>query len=555
MIRAVSQRPHRNHNLRLPSMTIQVRQLLPAFFLAGTCVGAVDSSNLAILEKQAKPNVVFVLADDMGYGDLACYGNPIVHSPNIDLLARQGIRFTQAYAPSPVCSPSRAGLLTGRTPVRLGVTDAIGDAGSKWNNGRRLSPPANPKSLALDEITLAEAFHKAGYATASIGKWHLGGKGHLPEDQGFDINFSGTSLGSQKSMFGPDYGIGLPPAPTGEHLAERLQHEAENFIHQNRDRPFFLYLSHYSVHRPIGARPETVSHYPEKGPPPWGLLPEYAAMIEELDATIGRLMTFLSEQGLAENTVVVFTSDNGAVKWWGSNGGLRGTKGVIYEGGIRVPLIIRQPGSAAGERLIDTPVHGCDLFPTLLDLAGICLPTGRAFDGLSLQPILRGEPGFPTDRPMLWHFPHYNMHGSTPATAMRLGKYKLIRFYETGHEELYDLSVDPAETVDLSETQPELLHQLGMRMAASLEEAGAIMPQINAGFPFTDPVLKELQPFESTRTKPSLMASPTDSSTQPAEGPIPVEPMRTLVEPSSGPRIKIGSVPLKNSAKRGLPFM
>ena len=186
MIRTVSQRPHRNHNLRLPSMTIrfQVRQLLPAFFLAGTCVGAVDSSNLAILQKQAKPNVVFVLADDMGYGDLACYGNPIVHSPNIDLLARQGIRFTQAYAPSPVCSPSRAGLLTGRTPVRLGVTDAIGDAGRKWNNGRRLSPPANPKSLALDEITLAEAFHKAGYATASIGnitgRWPARGRCSSP---------------------------------------------------------------------------------------------------------------------------------------------------------------------------------------------------------------------------------------------------------------------------------------------------------------------------------------------------------------------------------------
>lgn len=496
----------------------RVQRLVPVICLAGTCAGAVSAPAPAMPDKMPKPNVVFVLADDLGYGDLACYGNPIVHSPNIDLLARQGIRFSQAYAPSPVCSPSRASLLTGRMPARLEVTDALGDAGNKWNSGRRLNPPANPKSLALDEITLAEKFREAGYATASIGKWHLGGAGHLPENQGFDVNFSGNSLGSQKSMFGPDYGIGLTPAPPGEHLAERLEQEAEKFIRENRDRPFFLYLSHYSVHRPIGARPETVSHYPGKGPPPWGLLPEYAAMIEELDSTVGRLMSFLSEQGLTENTVVVFTSDNGAVKWWGSNGGLRGTKGTIYEGGIRVPLIIRLPDIAAAGQLSDTPVHGCDLFPTLLDIAGIPLPANRVFDGLSLRPVMHGETGFPTERPMLWHFPHYNMHGSTPATAMRLGQYKLIRFYETGREELYDLSIDPEETVDISESQPELLRQLGTRMVELLAETGAIMPQINAEYRFTEPELKELQPFESTRTKPGLMANPTSQLVPHAEG-------------------------------------
>lgn len=447
-------------------------------------------------------NVVVVLIDDLGYGDLGCYGNPQVRTPFVDRLAREGTRFTQAYAPSPVCSPSRAALLTGRWPARLGLTDAIGNAGDRWQRGRRLTPPAAPSRLPYAEVTLAEAFRAAGYATGSIGKWHLGGEGSLPGDHGFDVNFSGNNIGSQKTMFGPDYGIGLPPAPVGEHLAERVQAEAEGFMRAHRDRPFFLYLGHYSVHRPVGARPETIARYPAKGPPPWGVIPEYAAMIEEMDATVGRLLDFLEREGLAQRTLVVFTSDNGAVRWWGSNGPLRGTKGTIYEAGIRVPLIVRQPDGKGAGRVEAAPVHGCDLFPTLLDLAGVPLPSEVELDGVSLRPLLLGEGEALGDRPMLWHFPHYNMHGATPATALRVGPLKLIRFYETGREELYDLERDPGETTDLAGARPEQLREMGRHLAAQLDASRAKMPVVNPAYTFSEPEVKELRPFESTRTRP-----------------------------------------------------
>jgi arylsulfatase A len=465
--------------------------------LACTVIAALPPAPVA-----AHTNIIIVLIDDLGYGDLACYGNPFVRTPNIDQLAKEGVRFTSAYSPAPVCSPSRAGIMTGRWPVRTGVTDAIGDAGTKWNTGRRLTPPGNSGQLALAEITVAELFHAAGFTTASIGKWHLGGPGFLPEAQGFEVNFSGSAEGSQKSMFGPDYGIGLPPAPSGEHLAERVEAEAEAFMRRNRDRPFFVYLSHYSVHRPVAARPATVSHYPSKGLAPWGLVPEYAAMIEEMDATIGRLMTFLREENLDQNTVVLFTSDNGAVKRWGSNGPLRGTKGTIFEGGIRVPMILRLPGGIGAGRELDVPVSGCDLLPTLLDLAGIEAPRDLQLDGQSLAPLVHGNAAFPMKRELLWHFPHYNMHGSTPSSALRFGRFKLIRFYETGRDELYDLQLDPGESRDLSAINPEITQLLGMRLTGLLLAGGARMPQANRTYKDVEPDLPELHPFESTRTVP-----------------------------------------------------
>lgn len=464
-------------------------------------IGAIASPS-AMAAEPAPLNVVLIVIDDLGYGDLACYGNPHVRTPHIDRLAREGTRFTAAYAPAPVCSPSRAGILTGRWPVRSGITDAIGEAGNKWNEGRKLVPPANAPHLALEETTLAEMFRRGGYATASIGKWHLGGPGFLPTDQGFDVNFSGNMLGSQKSMFGPDYGIGLPPAQAGEHLTERIQHEAERFITVQRDRPFFLLLSHYAVHRPVGARPGTVAHYPPKGPAPWGLVPEYAAMIEETDASVGRLMSFLRERGLDRRTAVVFTSDNGAVKWWGSNGPLRGTKGVVYEAGIRVPLIVRLPDGTGAGRVSGLPVHGCDLFPTLLDLAGLPAPAQLRLDGQSLLPLLRGSGSLPAERAFFWHFPHYNMHGSVPASAVRVGDLKLIAFYETGRHELYDLRADPGETRDLSNSRPETLHTLKTRLAALRAETGARLPTPNAAYAGIEPELRELRAFESTRTVP-----------------------------------------------------
>ena len=446
------------------------------------------------------PGFIIILADDLGWGDLGCQGNPHVRTPHLDALAREGVRFTQAYAPSPVCSASRAALLTGQWPARLGITDAIGDAGDRWNRGRRLRTPPNPGALDLATVTLAETLRPAGFATASIGKWHLGGKGSLAEDHGFEVNYYGNNLGSPKTMFGPDHGLGLAPTPPGEYLTDRLQDEAERWLAAQGERPFLLLLSHFAVHRPLGAKEETIRRQPARGPAPWGLLPEYAAMIEDLDATVGRLRAFLAARGLDRRTTVVFTSDNGAVKWWGSNGGLRETKGTLYEGGIRVPLIVRQPGGASRGRVLDVPVHGIDLFPTLLDLAGA--GPGPAVDGRSLATLLRGGRGPAADRPLFWHFPHDNMHGARPAGAVRAGDLKLLEFLEDGRRELYDLQADPGETTDLSTRRPADVRRLADLLAAHRREVGARMPEPNPAFDGTEPEVVPLRPFESTRTVP-----------------------------------------------------
>ena len=484
---------------------VSLTRMMPRLLLLVTaCLAGIGSAPAAALTAApAVPvNFVFFLIDDLGWGDLACYGNPHVRTPHIDQLAREGVRFTDAYAAAPVCSPARAGLFTGRWPARVGVTDAVGEAGIKWNGGRKTIPPANASQLALAEITLAESLRTSGYATASIGKWHLGGEGFLAQDQGFDVNFSGNRLGSHKSMFGPDYGIGLSAVSSKEYLTDRLQREAEAFITRHRERPFFVVVSHYAVHRPVDAKPETVARQPAKGPPPWGLVPEYAAMIEDTDASIGRMRDFLRDQGLEQNTVIVFTSDNGAVRFWGSNGGLRGTKGTLYDAGIRVPLIIRLPDGTGAGRVSTVPVHGCDLFPTLLDLAGVTPPAVLQLDGASLVPVLRGAGGFPAERPLFWHYPHYNMHGATPASALRVGDLKLLEFFEDGRRELYDLRVDPAEKKDLAVSRPEVVARLAARLAEFRQNTRALLPKPNPAYAGVEPELPELRPFESTRTLP-----------------------------------------------------
>jgi arylsulfatase A-like enzyme len=449
-----------------------------------------------------RPNLIIVLLDDLGYGDLACYGNPQVTSPHIDQLATEGIRFTQAYAAGPVCSPGRAGLMTGRWPARSGITDAIGAAVAQWNDNRRLLPPANARRLALEEITLAEVLRDQGYATGNVGKWHLGAEGFLPLDQGFDFNFSGNQIGSHKSMFGPDYGINLGPVEAGEYLTDRLQAEAEAFIQRSRDQPFFLLLSHFAVHRPVGAKAETIARQPPRSTDPvWGLVPEYAAMIEDVDTSIGRLRQFLAEEGLAENTVIVLTSDNGGVRFWSSNGGLRGTKGTVYEAGLRVPLIALLPGMTGAGRIEASPVHAVDLWPTLLALAQGAPPADLVLDGLNLLPRLTAGSELPS-RDFFWHFPHYNMHGSTPASALRSGDYKLIEWHETGQIELYDLGTDASESHDLAAARPELKQALLARLHHWQRTTGAQLPRPNPDYPGTEPDLPELSPFISTRLLP-----------------------------------------------------
>jgi len=476
--------------------------LVPLLLLSA-CTDAPPGADPA----QERPNILLVLVDDLGYGDLGCYGNPNVRTPHIDQLAREGALFTDAYAASPVCSPSRAGLLTGRFTATIGLTNAIGPASERWAKGRKLTEPDNAPHLPFTETTVAELLRAAGYATASIGKWHLGNTGSLPQDHGFDVNFSGNNIGSQRSMFGPDYGIRLGPVPEGEYLTDRLQAEAEAFIRSHRDQPFFVYLSHYAVHRPIGAKAETIAHYPEHTTGPFGLLPEYAAMIEDVDTAFGRMRSFLVEEGLTDNTIIILTSDNGAVRQWGSNGNLRGAKGLVYEGGIRVPLIIWRPGLSDAGRVITDPMHAADLLPTILDLAGLGQAIPGNLDGASLAPLLDGPAVSLPERPLLWHFPHYNMHGSRPATALRQGDFKLIHFYETDSQELYDLRQDPGETRDLAPEQPGQLAAMVEALEAGLARTGALHPLTNPEYSGKEPETFTLLPFESTRTAPG--ADPT----------------------------------------------
>jgi arylsulfatase A-like enzyme len=427
-----------------------------------------------------KTNFVLILADDLGWRDLACYGNPNVATPNIDRLAREGARFTQAYAACPVCSPTRASILTGRYPVRTGVTD--------WIPGRPSDPrgpivtPVTASQLKLDEVTIAESLKPAGYRSASIGKWHLGGAGFAPTDQGFDLNVGGNASGSPppgpKPYFGPFELPNLKAAP-GEFLPEKLTQAATGFIEQNRSNPFFLYLAHYSVHIPLGARDADIARHKGAGE---RYDPVYAAMIEALDESVGAVTRAIDSAGIADRTMVLFFSDNGGLCFEGKshhrvtdNSPLRAGKGHVYEGGIREPLIIRYRGVARPGSVIETPVISVDFLPTFRDAGG--LAPARA-DGVSLMPLLRG--GTLAPRPLYWHYPHYSNQGGEPASAIREGDWKLIEFLADRRRELYNLRNDPGEESNLVEKQAHIAGRLYARLDAWRRETGAIMPRKNA---------------------------------------------------------------------------
>ncbi len=447
----------------------------------------------AVLHAQSRatrPNIVFILTDDLGWRDLACYGNEHHSTPNLDRLASEGVRFTQAYAAAPVCSPARAGILTGRWPVRTGITD--------WIPGRPSPPrgplitPATARHLRLEETTLAEALRQAGYRTAGIGKWHLGGQGFLPGDQGFDVNIAGTESGSPPRSPRPHFGpFELPglKAAEGESLTGRLAGEAVRFIEQNRQNPFFLLLSHFTVHIPLGAPQELVERHRARSGGRYH--PVYAAMVETLDQSVGRVLEALERTGLARNTIVAFFSDNGGLCFEGSskervtsNAPLRAGKGHLYEGGIRVPFLLRYPGAARVGSSIDSPVAGVDLFPTLCEAAGV---RARNVDGVSLLPLLRGRTLRP--RQLFWHYPHYSNQGGEPSSAIRDGDWKLIEFYHGGRRELYNLRNDPGEARNLAGAQPAVAKKLSLALHQWLRQTGAAMPRPN---PDADPAWKGL---------------------------------------------------------------
>lgn len=436
-------------------------------------------------DRKRRPNVVLILADDLGWRDLACYGNPHFSTPNIDRLASEGARFTQAYAAAPVCSPTRASIMTGRYPARLGLTNWI--PGRPWPERGPLITPPVPRQLALEEITLAELLRPLGYRSANIGKWHLGGPGFLPAEQGFDVNVAGTESGSPprspRPYFGPFELPGLK-AGEGEFLTGKLTDAALSFVEQNRGNPFLLVLSHFAVHIPLGAPPELVGKHRARAAGQYH--PVYAAMVETFDESVGRLMAALERHGLADNTLVILTSDNGGLRFEGKsteqvtdNSPLRAGKGHLYEGGIRVPLIVRYPGAARAGTTVDTPVASIDLFPTIAEAAGLRV---RDADGVSLMPLLAGKGLRP--RPLFWHYPHYSNQGGEPSSAIRDGDWKLIEFYAGGRRELYNLRNDIAERRNLVQQQPAVARKLSLALHQWLRQTGARLPEPN---PKADP--------------------------------------------------------------------
>jgi len=444
--------------------------------------------------EETPPNFVVVLIDDLGWKDLGCYGATYYETPHIDQLAADGIRFTDAYAAAAVCSPTRAALLTGRYPARIGITDWMRmapagtrtdlkdpPAGAFENVGEGMLTPRNPYRMELEEQTIAELLTDAGYKTGQIGKWHLGAEPWYPDRQGFSFHRGGSDLGQPPNYFFPFSPqsahrlSGFESGPDGQYLTDREADEAVSFIRRNHAQPFFLFLSHYAVHTPIQAKKEFEEYFKEK---PLGdqKNPAYAAMIASVDQSVGRVLAELEAQGIHENTLVIFTSDNGGLASVTNNAPLRGGKGNPYEGGIRVPLIARWPGIIAPGGTSQTPVSSIDIFPTLLDAAGLPTPEKPTIDGESLLGVMEGRDKLTRDG-LFWHFPHYRGHDATPYSIVRQGNYKLIRFFDDGHLELYNLAQDPGEQENLTSREPERTKQLSVLLSKWLLGVGAQIPK------------------------------------------------------------------------------
>ncbi len=469
-------------NLPLPRKCLDA--VLPlAILIAG--LGTASSGPYAGAAE--KPNVIFVLIDDLGRNDLGCYGSTFYRTPHLDRLARAGMKFTEAYAACPVCSPTRASIMTGKYPARLNLTDWL--PGRPDRPDQQLRRPALRQELPLEEATLAEALRSAGYVTGHIGKWHLGGSGFEPQRQGFDSNIAGDHTGTPLSYFAPfqnkqgRFMPGLERAAPGEYLTDRLTSEAEKFLTQHRERPFFLYLAHYAVHTPLRAKPELVAKYPASGKAGDQNNPIYAAMIESMDASVGRILKKLEELQLAERTAVFFTSDNGGLCTVEGpntpatiNAPLREGKGYLYEGGIRVPLLVKWPGVTQPGSVCTTPVCSIDFFPTIMELCSVKHEV--SVDGQSLAPLLKGS-GDLRREALYWHYPHYSNQGGKPGAAIRVGDYKLIEFYEQGRQEIYNLKDDLRESQNLIERAPAVAKELHARLVAWRQEVGARPMQPN----------------------------------------------------------------------------
>ncbi len=435
------------------------------------------------------PNVLLIMIDDLGWMDVGYREGSPYDTPRIDRLAKQGMRFPNAYASQTVCSPTRAALLTGKSPARLHLTAHIPGRASgehKKPEGKPL-PARSVMQLPLDEVTLAERLRDAGYTTGFFGKWHLAGEAWVaggaepkfyPEHQGFDLNLGGWAAGMPRSYFSPYKNPRLEDGPEGEYLTRRLAEEVARFIGEEADSPFFACYWPYTVHIPIQPPSEKLveKYRGKEGVKNAG----YAAMVEAMDTAVGRVLDALREHDVEEETLVVFTSDNGGFSRVTDNSPLRGGKGHLYEGGLRVPLVVRWPGRVPADTVERTPVVTHDLYATLLDLTGVGVEDAEKRDSHSMAPLLTGEGRFGREA-VYFHYPNYSNMGNRLASAVRVGDHKLIEFLNEGTVELYDLTEDPGEQRDLSERRPEKAAALRRRLHAWRDRVGALMPRHRNG--------------------------------------------------------------------------
>jgi len=446
--------------------------------------GFIVSLFFAALVSANQPNIVLFNVDDLGWSDLGYSGSRFYESPNVDSLAAEGVIFNNAYACAPNCAPSRACLMSGMYSARHGIyTVANADRGK--NSDRKLIPVNNMTVLADDIVTLPEQLQMAGYRTGHFGKWHLGPD---PKTQGMDVNIAGKTWGSPSGggYHSPFNFPNLVEKDKGKYLTDRISEEAVKFIHQNSKQPFFLYLAHYAVHTPIQPRKDYESYFKSRSPDRGHSNAGYAAMVKSMDESLGRVLETLKELGLDGNTIVIFTSDNGGHGGVTSNRPLRGSKGMLYEGGIRVPFVVRWPGKIGKARTIDKPIIGVDILPTLLDAAGAKPVANQPVDGVSILPLLTNPDGQLDREYVYWHFPAYLQRypglpepgpfRTTPASAVRDDQWKLIHFYETDTNELYRVAGDLSEEHNIAAQNPEVVERLSTALHRWVKETGGFVP-------------------------------------------------------------------------------
>ena len=486
-------------------MMFPVRMLVTVGFLATTVFTSLNAQPTS----SARPNVVLILVDDLGLHDIGIEGSSFYRTPNIDRLARSGMRFTSGYANCRVCSPSRASIQLGTFPARHGITQWIGGkSGLDFNRGEPLLSAEYQRQLPSQAVTLPESLRQSGYRTFFAGKWHLGGEGSLPTDHGFDINAGGHHAGSPPGgYFAPYKNPKLENGPDGESLTMRLARETAGFIGSVDDQPYFAMLSFYAVHSPLQTSQDRWQKYRDAAPPapadgnrfrvdrtlPVRQIqdnPVYAGMMETLDDAVGVVLDALETHGDRDSTIVIFTGDNGGVSsgdgFATSNLPLRGGKGRQWEGGIREPYYISYSNAISAGSTSDVPVTGSDLYPTILDLAGLPSQPDQHVDGVSLANVLTGrQDESAVDRALIWHYPHYDNQGGEPSSLIRRGDYKLIHYHLDGHDELYHLPTDVSESNDVAAEYPEKVASLKAELMSYLESVDAKFPEPD---PRYDPV-------------------------------------------------------------------